>query len=193
MSKTISFALRVAFIPLALMGTVATFNSCHKRSTGIQVERIQYDVPLVSDNPDADWWVQNVEGRTREQWIQGLLASVVDGKTKAWDVITFHELPLADVQSIIRQVDSISMPGAKPPYNLVDTVIVKEIRLSDIKKMRFLEEWQIDPATQKVNKQVMGICPMAQKLDASGNLLGYRPLFWLFFDKRYPSILKGTN
>jgi hypothetical protein len=45
--------------------------------------------------------------------------------------------------------------------------------------------------TLAMSKKVMGICPLEERRSDSGELRGYKPLFWVFFDKRYPAELES--
>ena len=90
----------------------------------------------------------------------------------------------------MKRVDTISVERSTPPYDLVDTLLVSEIRLSDITKIRFLEEWKMNEKTLAFTKKVAGICPMVERRTDSGELRGYKPLFWVFFDDKYPGELE---
>jgi hypothetical protein len=82
------------------------------------------------------------------------------------------------------------MESSDPPYQEIDTVIVTEIRVESIVKLRFLEEWKMDKNNLVFSKQVKGICPMMEKKSETGELLGYRPLFWVFSDEKFAAELK---
>jgi hypothetical protein len=69
-------------------------------------------------------------------------------------------------------------------------VLVTEIRMDDITKLRFLEEWRMNDKTLEFNKKVLGICPLVERHTDSGELRGYKPLFWVFFDDKYPAELQ---
>jgi len=165
--------------------------SCNKSASNASLvtKRIQYDVNLQNQDAEMDWWVQNIDGASREKFIKQIFEQASSGKVKAYDFYSYKVLSVTDIKGIIKQVDTISVERAEPPYDLVDTLIVKEIRLSDIKRMRFLEEWKMDDNSLAFSKTVLGICPMIEKLDESGELRGYKPLFWIFIDKRFPDEL----
>jgi hypothetical protein len=44
--------------------------------------------------------------------------------------------------------------------------------------------------TLAFTKKVAGLCPMVERHSDSGELLGYKPLFWVFFDDKYPAELQ---
>jgi hypothetical protein len=44
--------------------------------------------------------------------------------------------------------------------------------------------------TLAFTKKVAGICPLVERRTDSGELRGYKPLFWVFFDDKYPAELE---
>jgi hypothetical protein len=166
--------------------------SC-SRNTGssndVVTRRIQYDVTIKNADPENDWWVQNLEGSSREKLLSDIIGRVTEGKVKAYDFLSCKPYTTDEVRNIMRHVDTISVESPVPPYDLVDTAMVTEIRLSDITRLRFLEEWKMNDKTLAFTKDIAGICPMVERHSDSGELLGYKPLFWVFFNERYPAEL----
>ncbi len=156
----------------------------------IVTKRIQYDVPIRNTDTDMDWWVQNIEGSNREKLVKDIIQQVAAGEVKAYDFLSCKPFTAEEIKSMMKRVDSISVERSTPPYDLVDTVMVTEIRLSDITRLRFLEEWSMNEKTLAFSKKVAGVCPMVERRDDSGDLRGYKPLFWVFFDDKYPKELE---
>lgn len=180
------------FLSLALLA-LFLFPACNnKKSTDnwVVTERIQYDVTIHNSEPDMDWWVQNLEGISREKLLADVFGQVSEGKVKAYEFSTVEPYTTDDIKKMMRRVDTISVERPVPPYDLVDTVMVTEIRISDVSRLRFLEEWQMNEKTLEITKKVAGICPMVERFSDSGELRGYKPLFWVFFDEKYPAALK---
>lgn len=167
---------------LFILASCANSESKHALLT----KRIQYDVNIQNSDTEMDWWIQNMEGASREKFIKQLMQQAMEGKVKAYDVFSYKLLSSSDLNEIFKKVDTISIERLVPPYDLVDTVLVKEIRLNDIKRIRFLEEWRMDDNSLAFTKTVLGMCPLVEKLEESGEVRGYKPLFWVFLDKRYP-------
>jgi hypothetical protein len=172
--------------------SVFTFSCRNRADAGknIVTKRIQYDVPIRNTDPDMNWWVQNIEGSSREKLLKNIITQVTAGEVAAYDFLTCKPFTADEIKSMMKRVDTISVERSTPPYDLVDTVLVTEIRLSDITKLRFLEEWSMDDKTLVFTKKVAGICPLAERLTDSGELRGYKPLFWVFFDDKYPAELE---
>ncbi|HEY0977410.1 MAG TPA: gliding motility protein GldN [Flavobacteriales bacterium] len=61
--------------------------------------------------------------------------------------------------------------------------VVQEIRVSseNVKKYRIKEDWHFDRQRSVMDIRIIGISPLKEKLDADGALVGYTPLFWLYF------------
>jgi hypothetical protein len=160
-------------------------NSKDNSSHTILTERIQYDVFIKSPDPDLDWWVQNMEGSKREIFIKKILDIALDGKVKVYDYSN-QLLTSAELKSQLFRSDTFSMQRPNPPYEYFDTVVTHSIDLKDIVKIRFLEEWFWDEKTLLIQKKVVGIAPVAAAYTEEGDLKGYKPLFWIYFDDTYP-------
>jgi len=156
----------------------------------IVTRRIQYDVIINNSDPELDWWVQNIEGSNREKLVKDIIRQVTEGKVKAYDFLSYVPFTADEIKAMMKRTDTISVERSSPPYDLVDTVLVTEIRLNEIKKIRFLEEWSMNEKTLEFSKKIAGICPLAERLTDSGELRGYKPLFWVFFDDKYPAELQ---
>ena len=71
-----------------------------------------------------------------------------------------------------------------------DTVIKHELNIQSITKVRFLEEWYLDEKKLSFDKKVVGVMLMKENYGDSLELRGYSPLFWIYFDDKYPAKLK---
>lgn len=183
---------KFVFTALMLL-SVTLFTSCNRdenKEKNIVTQRIQYDVLIRNTEPDMDWWVQNIEGSNREMLVKNIIKQVTEGKVKAYDFLSYTPFTTDEIKTMMKRIDSISVERSTPPYDLVDTVMISEIRLSEIVKLRFLEEWSMNEKTLAFTKKVAGICPMAERLTETGEVRGYKPLFWVFFDDKYPAELQ---
>jgi len=181
------------FLFAVLMLSASALTSCtgNKTEKNIVTKRIQYDVTIRNPETDMDWWVQNIEGSNREKLLADIFRQVTDGKVKAYDFLSYTPFTSEEIRNMMKRTDSISVERSTPPYDLVDTLLVTEIRLSDITRLRFLEEWNMDEKSLVFSKKVAGICPLVERRTDSGELRGYKPLFWVFFDDKYPAGLQS--
>lgn len=184
--------MRNEIAALLMIGVLSTAcQSKHKDSRAL-TQRIQYDVTIKSPDPNLDWWVQNIEGMNREAFINDFLNAAYHGNIKAYDAFLLNEMPPDQVKNIGRRSDTLRLQRALAPYEYHDTIINKELSIHEITRIRFLEEWTLNKENMQINKEVMGIAPLLESYDESGNLRGYQPMFWIFFDKKYPEALRGS-
>ena len=80
--------------------------------------------------------------------------------------------------------------GKEPPYEYYDTVIVYKIQRDDILKIRFLEEWKTDSKNLSFEKKVLGIAPVARRIDPMG-IERWQPLFWIYINDDFIRSLKN--
>jgi len=146
-------------------------------------ERIQYDVKIIGDDPETDWWIDNIVGPDREKFVKMLIAKAQKGEVKAYDYFN-HPLTPEQVQEI--GIDTLvqTLRRTVEPYDEYDTTIITRLDYGQIAKIRFLEEWALNENTMEVQKKVLGISPIVMvKL---GEQEFNMPLFWIYFDEKYP-------
>ena len=145
---------------LLLLGVVAILFSCeNEEKFQFLTERIQYDVPIKNPNVDDNWWVNNIVGPDREDFVKGILEKAKNGEIKVYDY--FNELlSPEDVRKIGIDTTFKTVKRNTPPYKEHDTMMVSKLEWGDISKIRFLEEWKIDKNTFKITKEVIGIAPV---------------------------------
>lgn len=179
---------------LAAAGFLATAcNSGKQQEEKLVTRRIEYDVTIKSPEPDLDWWLQNIEGPSREKLVSDIMDAVLNEKVKAFDYFSCEPLDKQRLQDIKGRTDTIFLERADKPGEFFDTIVNHTINLKEITRLRFLEEWYMNKNSLVFEKKIMGICPLLERYDNSGNLRGYSPLFWVFFDDRYPGLLKQTR
>ena len=150
-------------------------------------ERIQYDVFIKSPDSLKDWWIDNIEKTDREKLAKLILEKVSSGKIKVYDFPFNTPVKANEIKDMLNPAKTVMLKRSTPPYDLYDTTIVQPITAEKIIKIRFLEEWYIDPSTLEFEKKVLGIAPIRENFSPDGTLRGYTPMFWIYFDKRYPT------
>jgi len=138
--------------------------------------KIQYDVPVVNNDPQLDWWINNIEGSRREPFLKRIMEAAEKGEVKVYD---YFENPLSPSQVKSMGIDTIykTLVRPHPPYDEYDTMIIRAISYHDIVKIRYLEEWSWDPAELEIEKNVLAFGPVISK-EISGESYN-QLLFWI--------------
>lgn len=173
-----------------LMLTSILLTSCGGRKGELLTQRIQYDVTISSPEKDLEWWVQNLESFKREQLVNSIITAAKSGKNKVYDVMTYKELSAEEIKDRGTRTNVLSKQREYPPYESYDTLVTSELQLSDITKVRFLEEWYLDEESGMVTKKTLAICPMLESYTETGELRGHLPLYWISFVKKFPLATK---
>jgi hypothetical protein len=168
-----------------LLLTLASLASCSDKSSKNEIlaSKIQYDVPVSNNDPQLDWWINNIEGSKREPFLKRIMEAAGKGEVKAFDYFN-NPLTPAQVQSIGTDTIYQTLMRTYPPYEEYDTTIISSITYRDIVKIRFLEEWKWDPVTLEIDKKILAIGPVTQKEIAGENF--NQLLFWISLDDRFP-------
>jgi hypothetical protein len=158
------------------------------KSSNLISKRIQYDV-TINNMSKTEWWIDNIESSKRSRLINILFNTAYSGKSMLYDY--FNEPINADIlKKELNPVDTFKIPTAD--HSGDTTIITRRIVDSAaFKKLRFMEEWYLDDQTYNFTKKVKGINLLEEKVNMQGEFLGNSPLFWIYFDKRYP--VKATN
>ena len=117
---------------------------------------------------------------------------IVDGaKAGKWQAYDYFNNPIdaQEVRSIFSDTMMVAMARNIPPYEMYDTLIIYNILPEDIRRLRFMEEWSINPDNLKFEKKIIGIAPVASRLDFNG-IERWQPLFWIYTDEEFIRELK---
>ncbi len=181
---------KLMLISALLMCMVASHSCKNASSTDgktVLTERIQYPVFIKSPyGDDAEWYKENMEGPKREKFVNLLLDAAFDGKVKAYDYEDNIPLTKEQISHIMVKSDTVIMTRTYAPYNDYDTVIVQKLERRNIHRITFLEEWYFDEKAFTMEKKVVGIAPAITMYADSNEVKGYKPLFWIYLDDKYP-------
>ncbi|MEE4259898.1 MAG: hypothetical protein V2I62_09065 [Bacteroidales bacterium] len=168
---------------------IIIFVSCQKEQKKVVTQKIQYDVNIKSPDPDYDWWIQNLPGPQRENLVNMILDGALGGKFQAYDYFN-NPISAFDVSKILSDTSVLTLMAKEPPYEYYDTTIVYTIQQEDILKIRFLETWSADPEKLLFEKKILGIAPIAKRIDPMG-IERWQPLFWIYTDEEFIQSLKN--
>jgi len=178
--KLINIRTSILFISL-----VALFAcNIHSRKQETLTEKIQYDVPITNNDPELDWWINNIEGSRREPFLKRIMEAAEKGEVRVFDYFN-NPMTLAQVQSVGTDTIYQTLLRTFPPYEEYDTMIISSISYRDIVKIRFMEEWKWNPSSLEIEKKVLAIGPVLQK-EIAGESFN-QLLFWIYIDEHYPA------
>ena len=172
----------------ALFILIVAVSSCQQGKKEVVTERIQYDVNIKSPDPDYDWWIQNLPGPQREKLVGTILTGALDGKFQAYDYFN-NPITAAEVSSILSDTTIIRLTQVEPPYESYDSLVIYNIVKEDILRIRFLEEWRMNPDDLSFEKKIVGIAPVARRVVM--DMERWQPLFWIYPDKDFEKKLNN--
>jgi len=162
--------------------------ACQHSEMEVITEKIQYDVNIKSPDSEYDWWIQNLVGPQRDKLVDLIIDGAKEGKWQAYDYFN-NPINAQEVKGIFSDTMVVTMMDTEPPYELYDTMIVYNILPADITRLRFMEEWSINPDNLNFSKKIVGIAPVASRLDFNG-VERWQPLFWIYTDEEFIQGLK---
>jgi gliding motility-associated GldN-like protein len=180
------YSLYILFVAFAVI-----FVGCEQNTDEIITEKIQYDVNIKSPDPEYDWWIQNLVGPQRDKLVSILVDGAKTGKWQAYDYFS-NPIDKYEVQAIFADTMIVTIMKKEPPYELFDTTIVYNILNEDIIRLRFLEEWKMNPENLNFEKRILGLAPVARRLDFNG-IERWQPLFWIYVDEDFKSDLTNNR
>lgn len=157
--------------------------ACQQKEKEVIANRIQYDVNIKSPDPDYDWWIQNLPGPQREMLVSVILDGALSGKFQAYDYFNYP-ITAGQVGMILSDTLYLKLMDEEPPYSERDTMIINNIEKEDILRIRFLEEWKLNPENLMMDKKILGIAPIARRIDVTG-VERWQPLFWIYTDEKF--------
>jgi len=151
---------------------------------------IAYDVSISNKNmitvdtygEKTPYYFANIEPTIRKQLVELFLSACFENKVPAYDYF-FTKLSKTEISNIKEKKDTLQIPVPNS-LDIKDTVIISIPNISNINRIKFLEQWEIDKNTLAFRKTVIAISPSEEMFDDFGNLRGYKPLFWLVFDEK---------
>ena len=92
------------------------------------------------------------------------------------------ETPLLkeELSGILSNMDTITIwdPGT---YEESTEIISNDINWEDIKRFRIKEIWFVNSKTSQMEVRILGIAPMLEVKDETGNFIYEKPMFWAYY------------
>ena len=174
---------------ISLIATTFILFSCKNNTSAdnkdewVITKKISYPVFIKSPYEDTDWWVENIEGSDREKIVNVLLDAVLQGKVKAYNYMDMKELSLDEAKKAMNTEIRLETGD-------VDTTVMQPVERKMIYRLTFLETWSFNDKTFALSKIVVAVAPSETSRDETGEIRGYRPLFWIFLNGNKPEDVK---
>lgn len=103
--------------------------------------------------------------------------------------VTYSEL----MKSGLAYTSKVRLARNDDPTDMYDSTIYKQFESGDIRSLRIKEDWYFDKQRSVLEVRILGICPIVQARDDSGNVKDNRPLFWVYFPECRPLFAKNEQ
>lgn len=125
-----------------------------------------------------------------------MMDAIKEGSLTAYDASSptdefISPLSFKELMASVEKADSVQQQRNYPPYDFYDTVIVKKLNTTDIKKLRVKEDWFFDKQRSMLEVRIIGICPVIDVFEDDGTYRGQKPLFWIYFPEARPILAKS--
>jgi gliding motility associated protien GldN len=98
----------------------------------------------------------------------------------------------AEVSKVLVSWDSTNMiEDVNNPGTMINAPLKTEITAKSIRQYWIKEDWFFDKERSVMECRIVGICPLAEKTAENGDVVGVRPLFWIYFPDARPYLAKA--
>ncbi|MGZ4033485.1 MAG: type IX secretion system ring subunit PorN/GldN [Bacteroidia bacterium] len=98
-----------------------------------------------------------------------------------------------EVQNLLVTWDSThESEDVNNPGNYIKTPLKTEITAANIRQYWIKEDWFFDKQRSVMEARIIGICPLVEKLSEDGEVIGVKPLFWIYFPDARPYLAKAA-
>lgn len=104
-------------------------------------------------------------------------------------------LPMSkeEVERILVTWDSTAVvEDVNNPGTYINRPIKQEITAASIRQYWIKEDWFFDKERSVMEVRIIGICPLAAKVAENGDVIGVRPLFWIYFPAARPYLARAA-
>lgn len=84
------------------------------------------------------------------------------------------------------QIEDINNPGT-----FIISPLKIEITASNIRQYWIKEDWFFDKQRSVLDCRIIGICPLTDKISEIGEIVGAKPLFWIYFPEARKYLVKA--
>ncbi len=128
-----------------------------------------------------------------------LKSAILNGNLKAFanpifDDEFMSEMPKEEVNKLFVSWDSAHQSeDVNNPGQYINTPVKKEIKAGNVCQYWIKEDWFFDKQRSVMEARIVGICPLVQKLSEDGDVIGLKPLFWIYFPDARPYLARAGS
>jgi gliding motility associated protien GldN len=124
--------------------------------------------------------------------------ALLAGEITAFDNPVFDDefkvkMSKAAIEATFVQWDSTAQTeDPNNPGVMISAPVKTDLNSNNVKAYWMKEDWFFDKQRSVMDVRILGLCPMREKADpATGEILGYLPLFWVYFPQCRPVFAKA--
>lgn len=127
-----------------------------------------------------------------------LKCAVLEGNLTAFANPVFDDefttpMTKQEVMNLLVTWDSTHVSeDAANPGTTITTPMKTEITSADIHQYWVKEDWFFDKQRSVMEVRIVGICPLTLKKSESGDVIGSKPLFWIYFPEARPYLARAA-
>lgn len=100
----------------------------------------------------------------------------------------------SEVQAMLVQWDSTHQSeDPNNPGTYFQTPVKTEITAANVRQYWIKEDWFFDKQRSVMEARIIGICPLVEKVAENGDVVGVRPLFWIYFPELRPYLARAAS
>ena len=162
-------------------------------------EKENQSEPVINSTSEAGWtkpMIYIVDGATTyyddvededfsdySKLVSEIFEQVYAGKLQAYDFIEGTPLSPEEVKKRSLQIDTVIIRNPNPDLDN-ETKIIKTENDKNIYSVKIKETWHFNKENLQLEKKVIALAPRSPVYSSDGSeIKGYKPLFWVFFDK----------
>jgi gliding motility associated protien GldN len=99
----------------------------------------------------------------------------------------------SEVRSLFVSWDSTFMiQDANDPDKMISSPLKTEVTSAEVCQYRIKEDWFFDKQRSVMEVRIVGICPLVLKKTETGEVIGMKPLFWIYFPEARPYLARAA-
>jgi len=128
-----------------------------------------------------------------------LKCAILNGDLKTYANPAFDDeftspMTKGDVQDILVRWDSTHQSeDVNNPGQFIYTPLKIEITSESVCQYWLKEDWFFDKQRSVMEARIIGICPLVKKVSEDGEMIGLKPLFWIYFPEARPYLAKAAS